>query len=60
MSKYRAHELAKELSVSSKDVIDTLKNANFDVKSHMSMLTDEQEKIVRNKFSKEIKEVKSE
>jgi len=61
LSKYRAHELAKELSVSSKDVMDELKKSNQDVKSHMSVLTDEQEKIIRNKFSKEIKqEVKPE
>ncbi|MBR1992692.1 MAG: translation initiation factor IF-2 N-terminal domain-containing protein, partial [Firmicutes bacterium] len=61
MSKYRAHELAKELSVSSKDVMDELKNSNQEIKSHMSVLTDEQERIIRNKFSKDIKtEVKAE
>ena len=52
MSKYRVHELAKELSVSTREVMDTLKSANFDVKSHMAALTQEQEKLLRNRFSK--------
>ena len=46
MSK-RIHELAKELGKSNKEVIAALAEKNVEVKSHMSVLSEEQETMVR-------------
>ncbi len=43
----RVHELAKELKLSSKELIDKLKLLKVDAKSHMSVLTDEQVRLVK-------------
>ena len=48
MPKYRVHELAKELSITSRDIMAMM----ADVKSHMSILTDEQVEKVRKKYEK--------
>ena len=37
MSTVRVYELAKELNVSNKEVLDFLKSKNIDLTSHMSM-----------------------
>ncbi|WP_105616033.1 translation initiation factor IF-2 [Vallitalea okinawensis] len=42
MSKVRVYEIAKQLNISSKDVIKKLSDFNIDVHSHMSSLTDTQ------------------
>lgn len=47
MAKKRIYELAKELNVPSKRVIDTAKSNGFTVKNHMSSLDSNQEKTVR-------------
>lgn len=39
MSKKRVYELAKELDISSKDMMNILQSQNIQVKSHMAMLT---------------------
>ncbi|ANZ70477.1 translation initiation factor IF-2 [Pediococcus claussenii] len=44
MGKKRIYELAKELNVSSKDMIAKAQEAGFDVKNHMSTLDDASEK----------------
>lgn len=42
MSKIRVHELAKELGISSKELIDLLMDEfNIEVKNHMSVIEDE-------------------
>ena len=46
MSK-KVHELAKELNKSSKEVIAALAEKNVEVKSHMSVLTEEQESMAK-------------
>ena len=51
MSKIRIHELAKELNVDNKTVMDYLKENRIEVKSHMSTLEDNQEAMVRKAFS---------
>ena len=43
----RVHELAKELDQSSKDTIEELLELGFEVKGHMSVLTDEDVAQVR-------------
>ena len=48
----RVHELAKELDKSNKDVLDFLAEKGHDVKSHMSVLTDEAEAQIRGVFGK--------
>ena len=47
MPKIRIHELAKELNVDNKAVMDYLKENRIEVKSHMSTLEDNQEAMVR-------------
>ncbi len=51
MPKIRIHELAKELSVDNKAVMEFLKEKKIEVKSHMSTLEDNQEAMVRKAFS---------
>ncbi len=52
MGKKRIYELAKELNVSSKQIIDQAKKDGFEVKNHMSSVDDSQEKKIRQAFSK--------
>ena len=40
MTKMRVHELAKELGVDNKDLMEALKKKDVEVKSHMSSLED--------------------
>lgn len=48
MSKVRIYELAKELNVSSKELINILKTEfNVDVKNHMSVLSDEDGELIK-------------
>ncbi len=49
MSK-RVHELAKELDKTNKEILAFLSEKSIEVKSHMSMLTDEQESMVKKAF----------
>ncbi|MDN5952220.1 MAG: translation initiation factor IF-2 N-terminal domain-containing protein, partial [Loigolactobacillus coryniformis] len=51
MGKKRIYELAKELDVQSKVVIDRAKKAGIDIKNHMSTIDDAQEKVLRNAIS---------
>lgn len=50
MSKIRVYELAKQLNVASKDIIELLKEFNFNVKNHMSVIEDEAVKIASDYF----------
>ena len=50
----RVYELAKELNVSSKELMDLAKKNNIVFNSHMASITDEQEKVLRNNFMKKI------
>lgn len=47
MGKKRIYELAKELNVQSKVVIEQAKNAGFKIKNHMSTIDEAQEKTLR-------------
>jgi translation initiation factor IF-2 len=62
MSKIRIHELAKELNVDNKKVMEYLKEKKIEVKSHMSTLEENQEAMVRKAFAsqEEKKEEKKE
>ena len=50
MSGIRVHELAKELSLKSKDIVSVLQKKGFEVKSHMSVLTKEMVSVVKKEM----------
>lgn len=52
MSKIRVCELAKELNLSSKELMAKLKNSGIEVKSHMSGVDEETEKSIREFYAK--------
>ena len=51
MSKMRVHELAKELGRANKEILGFLAEKGMEVKSHMSMLEEEQVELVRKRMS---------
>jgi len=52
MAKIKVHELAKELGINSKDIIETLTNTEFAVKAAQSNVEDGGQEIIRKKFGK--------
>lgn len=52
MVNIRVYEFAKQHGLSSKDLLDFLKEHNIDVKSHMSVLTEQAHELLYNKFVK--------
>lgn len=50
MQNKRVHALAKELNVTSKELIDRISSLNIEVKNHMSTLNAEEEKRVVNSY----------
>lgn len=52
MSKIKVYELAKELNVPSKEVVEFLNRKNIEVKNHMNSLEDADADMVRKSFSK--------
>lgn len=58
LSKKRLYELAKELGLSSKELISKAKEANITVNNHMSNIESHEEKIIRDLFVKK-NEIKS-
>ena len=52
MGKIKIHELAKEIGMASKDVLEKAKSLGVDVSSHLSNVTDEQATEIRNAYSK--------
>src|SRR5947207_5339284 len=53
MAKKRVYELAKDLGLSNKEMVDWLKAHDYDVKSHSSSLEDDQAHAVVEKFQGE-------
>lgn len=47
----RVHELAKDLKLSSKDILEKLKTLKVDVKNHMSVLTDNDVKALKESMA---------
>ena len=56
MSKIRVYQLAKELGISSKELIDKLKELSIEVNSHMSTVDDENANILIELFTESGKE----
>ena len=52
MSKMKIYELAKELNINNKDLLDEAKKMGIDAKSHLSNIEDKEIKALREKFSK--------
>lgn len=50
MAKIRVHEIAKELGLQSKEMVDTLQNMGLDVKNHMSTLEESQATWVKKQL----------
>ena len=48
MSSMKVHELAKELNMTSKDILDKISTMGIEVKSHMSVLSDIDVIAIRN------------
>ena len=52
MGKSRIYEIAKELNVDSKLIIEKLKDMKVEVKNHMSSITEEESNQIRQAFQK--------
>ena len=52
MGKIKIHELAKEIGMASKDILEKAKSLGIDVASHLSNVTDEQADEIRKAYSK--------
>ena len=60
MSKKRVYEVAKDLGVENKVVIDALKKLNVEVKSHMSTVEDSQVSMIKQSLASGVKQAQSE
>lgn len=52
MGKIKIHEIAKELGISSKEVLEKAKDLKIDVKSHLSAVSDEEALKLKKSFQK--------
>ena len=50
MGKMKVHELAKELGMQSKELVDKLIKLKYDIKSHLSTLEDEEVEKIRKQL----------
>lgn len=57
MSKIRIYELAKELNMSSKELIEKIKELDIEVNSHMSTLEDGEAKLIKELFNEDENEL---
>ena len=60
MAKMRVHELAKELEIESKNIVEFLKGTSYEVKAAASSLEDEAQAMVRKEFGKKVEAPKAE
>ena len=58
MSKIRVYELAKELEMTSKELIEKVVDLNLNINSHMSSLDEEEATLIKELIEEENKEVK--
>lgn len=52
MGKMKLYELAKEIDVSSKDLLEQAKTLGIELKSHLSSISDEEAKTLKERFGK--------
>ncbi len=55
MSKIRVYEMAKELNIGNKELLDVINDLGITVKNHMSVLGEEEVEVIKNLFKKEEK-----
>jgi len=55
----RIHQLAKELNISSRELINKLRALKIEVKSHMSVLNDELARVIKEEFTAKLKKISS-
>ena len=60
MAKMRVHELAKELEIESKSIVEFLKGTEYEVKSAQSGVEDAAQAMVRKNFGKKVEAPKAE
>ena len=60
MSKVRVYEVAKELNLSSKEIMDKLKEYGFEVHSHMSTLEDEEANLIISYYKESMNDADNE
>ena len=60
MAKMRVHELAKELEIESKNIVEFLKGTEHEVKTAQSGIEDAAQEMVRKKFGKKVEAPKAE
>ena len=53
LTKIRVYELAKELRISSKELIEKMKELDLNVSSHMSSLENEEAEMIKELFDEE-------
>ena len=56
LGKMKLYELAKEMDISSKDLLEKAKALGINIKSHLSNIEDEDAKKLRENFGKKTKE----
>ena len=59
MGKTKIHELAKEMDLTSKEVLEKAQELGIDAKSHMSGIEDKEAEMIRNAFTKKDKKVET-
>jgi len=52
LGKMKLYELAKEIDVSSKDLLEQAKTLGIELKSHLSSISDEEAKTLKERFGK--------
>ena len=55
MAKIKVHELAKELEIESKSIVEFLKGTEYEVKSAQSGVEDAAQEMIRKNFGKKAK-----
>jgi translation initiation factor IF-2 len=56
MSKVRVYEVAKQLNISTKEIMNKLKEYGFEVHSHMSTLADKEADLIKAYYTKQTKQ----
>ncbi len=59
LGKIKIHEIAKELNLTSKEIIERATKLGIDVKNHLSSVEEDVAKILKDSFKKVIKETKT-
>ena len=53
LGKIKLYELAKEMDIPSKDLLERVKKIGIELKSHLSVISDEEAQKIKKAFNKE-------